>query len=141
MKRSAPLITIVIAVAMPAAVHACGACVEDKVAATYDHAVIHAAIAKRQQVVFVAIDGTVDVRKIRTRIAAAAPNVRGVVASTLRTSVEPPAFSFAMRPAQTPEIAVADFRRAIADSSIRLTIIRLMRDGALVEPAVRPMNP
>jgi hypothetical protein len=133
MKRIGILIAMVTTMAAPGA-RACGACVEDKVAATYDHAVIHTAIAKRQQVVFVAVDGTVDINKIGTRIAAAAPKVRGVVASTLRTSVAPPAFSFALDAAQTPEIAMAGFRKAIADSGVRLTMVRIMRDGALIEP-------
>jgi hypothetical protein len=41
MTRVGLLIATVITTGMPTAVHACGACVEDKVAATYDHVVIH----------------------------------------------------------------------------------------------------
>ena len=134
MTRRGLLIATVITTGMPTAVHACGACVEDKVAATYDHAVIHAAIAKRQQVVFVAVDAAVDVTKIGARIAAAAPKVHGVVAGTLRTSVTPPAFSFALDAAQTPELAVASFRKAVGDPSTRLTLVRIMRNGSLIEP-------
>ena len=134
MTRVGMLIATVMTAAVPAAVDACGACVEDKVAATYDHAVIHAAIAKHRQVVFVAVDGTINVKKFNGRITAAAPKVRGVVAGTLRTSVAPPAFSFALDAAQTPEIAMADFRKAIADPGVRLTMVRIMRDGALIEP-------
>jgi hypothetical protein len=134
MMRVGMLIATVMTAAVPAAVHACGACVEDKVAATYDHAVIHAAIAKHRQVVFVAVDGTIDVKQLNRRITAAAPKVRGVVVGTLRTSVAPPAFSFALDAAQTPEIAMADFRKAIVDPGVRLTMVRIMRDGALIEP-------
>lgn len=41
----APLVSLTLGVALAAAqmALACGACVEDKVAATYDHAVIHIA--------------------------------------------------------------------------------------------------
>ena len=134
MTRRGLLIATVITTGMPTAVHACGACVEDKVAATYDHAVINAAIAKRQQVVFVAVDAAVDVTKIGARIAAAAPKVHGVVAGTLRTSATPPAFSFALDAAQTPELAVASFRKAVGDPSTRLTLVRIMRNGSLIEP-------
>ena len=134
MTRVGMLIAIVMTAGVPTAVHACGACVEDKVAATYDHAVIHTAIAKRQQVVFVAVDGVVDVNKIGARISAAAPKVRGVVAGTLRTSVAPPAFSFGLEAAENPEHAVAGFRKTLADSGARLTMVRIMRDGVLIEP-------
>ena len=134
MTRVGMLIAIVMTAGVPTAVHACGACVEDKVAATYDHAVIHAAIAKHRQVVFVAVDGAIDVKKIGAQIAVVAPKVHGVVAGTLRTSVAPPAFSFGVDAAENPERAVAGFRKALADSGARLTMVRIMRDGALIDP-------
>ena len=113
---------------------ACGACDEDKIAATYDHAVIDAAIARHRQVVFVAIDGPIDAQQIGTRLAAAAPKVRGVQAGTLRTSLAPPAFSFVLDSNQTPQAAVAGFRKSVADSTVRLTLVRIMRDGVLQQP-------
>lgn len=63
---------------VPIAALACGACVEDRVAATYDHAIINAAIAKHQQVVFVAVDGPISAETIDAHIVAAASKVRGV---------------------------------------------------------------
>lgn len=123
-----------LAATAPATGLACGACDEDKVAATYDHAVIDAAIARHRQVVFVAIDGPVDVQHIGARIAAAAAKVRGVQRGTLRTSQAPPAFSFALDPTQTPNAAVAGFRKAVGDPTARLTVVKIMRDGALQQP-------
>ena len=128
MTRRGLLIATVITTGMPTAVHACGACVEDKVAATYDHAVIHAAIAKRQQVVFVTVDGAVDVTKIGARIAAAAPKVHGVVAGTLRT------YAAGCAESSRNELAVASFRKAVGDPSTRLTMVRIIRNGSLIEP-------
>jgi hypothetical protein len=113
---------------------ACGACVEDLVAVTYDHAIIDAAMAKHQQVVFVAVDGPTDARKVNARIVAAASKVRGVQAGTLRTSLAPHTFSFALDGAQEPGGAVAGFRKAIGDSSTQLTLVRIMHDGVLIEP-------
>jgi hypothetical protein len=133
MKHAGILIAMVMILGASTA-QACGACVEDRVAATYDHTIIQAAIARHQQVVFVALDGTIDVKKVNTRIAAAAPKVRGVVAGTLRTSAAPPAFSFGLDANQSPELAVASFRKILADSGARLTMVRIMRDGALIEP-------
>jgi hypothetical protein len=84
---------MVIAMALAAAISpsswACGACVEDAIAATYDHATIRAAIAKRQQVVFVSIEGGDPARVVRV-LGAAARKVRGVQAGTLRTAVSAP---------------------------------------------------
>ena len=134
MPRLGMLIVTLLTITAPTAVHGCGVCIEDKVAATYDHAVIHAAIAKHRQVVFVAVDGAVDVKKIGAQIAAATPRVHGVVAGTLRTSVAPPAFSFGLDAAENAERAVAAFRSALADSGARLTMVRIMRDGALIAP-------
>jgi hypothetical protein len=134
MRRALALLAMTLAGSAPASGWACGVCVEDKVAATYDHTVIMTAVAKHQQVVFVAVESPVAVSEVNVRIAAAASKVRGVQAGTLRTSTAPPAFSFALDAAQTPEAAVAAFRRAVGDRSARLTLLRVMRDGELIEP-------
>ena len=123
-----------LAATAPATGLACGACDEDKVAATYDHAVVDAAIGRHRQVVFVAIDGPVDVQRIGARLAAAAAKVRGVQAATLRTSQAPPAFSFVLDATQTPQAAVEGFRQALGDTTARLTVVRIMRDGVFHNP-------
>jgi hypothetical protein len=112
---------------------ACGACVEDKVAATYDHAVISQAKARHQQVLFVALDGP-DAERAAPRIAAVAAKVHGVEAKTLRMSASPAAFSIAAARSEPPERAVAAFRDALRDPAIQLTLVRVMRDGTLIEP-------
>ena len=125
---------MVIAMALAAAISpsswACGACVEDAIAATYDHATIRAAIAKRQQVVFVSIEGGVPARVVRV-LTAAARKVRGVQAGTLRTAVSPPACSFALAAGEPVDTAVSAFGKLIADQQVRVTVIRIMRDGSL----------
>ena len=99
-------------------------------AATYDHATIRAAIVKRQQVVFVSIEGG-DPARVVQRLSTAAREVRGVPAGTLRTSVSPPAFSFALAAGEPVQTAVAAFGRLVAAQHARLTVIRVIRDGAL----------
>lgn len=113
---------------------ACGACDEDKVAATYDHAVIAAAMARHQRVVFVAVAGPVSSEKLAARIATAASRIRGLQQGTLRTSVSPLAFSFALDAAQKPEAAVARFREAVGDTRAVLTLVRIMNKGELIDP-------
>lgn len=112
---------------------ACGVCVEDKVAATYDHAVVAQAKARREAIAFVAVGGP-HAANVGVRIAAAARNVRGIDAKTLRTSESPAAFSFVVARSQTPERAVAAFRDALRDPGIELTLVRIARDGSLIEP-------
>ena len=111
---------------------ACGVCIEDKVAATYDHAVIQRAIERHQQVLFVAIGGEVQSDAIGRKIAGA--RVRGVVSGTLRTSASPPAFSFALDAKEEPAHALAGFQKAVHDSRAQLTLVRIVRDGRMIEP-------
>jgi hypothetical protein len=118
---------------IPATAGACGACIEDKVAATYDHAVIDRAIASHRQVVFVAIEGPLSPEKVVAQIAAAAPKVRGVQSGSLRTSTSPPAFSFVLDTGQDPRAAVATFRKSVTGQETQLVAIRLVRDGVLRE--------
>ena len=133
MKRaSIPLFLVAAAMCAPARVLACGVCIEDKVAAAYDHAVIRHAIEKRQQVVFVAVDGPVDGGEVGTKVAKA--NVPGVVAGTLRVSTAPAAFSFALDAGEEPARAVAGFRKAVRDPRAKLTLVRIVRDGKLITP-------
>ena len=134
MKRLLSTMLSAFALATAPASLACGACDEDKVAATYDHAVVAAAMARHERVVFVGVDGAVDIEKLAARITAAANRIRGVQKGTLRTSVSPPAFSFALDAAQKPEAAVARFREAVGDMPAGLTLVRIMRDGELIDP-------
>jgi len=133
-KRALTALAVAFAAAPFSMAWACGACDEDKIAATYDHAVIDRAASGHHQVVFVAVDGPVDAAKIGRRVAAAASKVPGIVRGSLRTSLSPTAFSFALHAAREAEVAVAGFRKAIGEPSARLTLVRIMRDGALVEP-------
>ena len=120
-----------LAIAAPSA-SACGVCVDDKVAATYDHAVIERAAASGQQVVFVAVDGPVDGDALGRKIGKA--RIKGVVAGTVRLSATPAAFSFVLDAREDPARAVAGFRRALGDSPAQLTLVRIARDGRLVDP-------
>ena len=88
------LVVFILSATFSVASLACGVCVEDKVAATYDHAVVMKAGALRHLVVFGEIDGAVDMNAVTTGLPAAAKRVYGIDRVTLRTSASPPAFSF-----------------------------------------------
>jgi len=112
----------------------CGACIEDKVAATYDHALIEGAIASDRHVVFVAIEGPVDAAKVAGQIVARAPRVKGVQPRSVRTSISPAAFSFVLDRGQDPRAAIASFRTGIDQRDARFVAIKLVRDGKLRDP-------
>jgi hypothetical protein len=123
---------VAVAVAcVPLGAAACGVCIEDKVAATYDHAVIQRATANRQQVVFVGVDGPVQAARIDRAVTKA--RVPGVVPGTLRTSASPPAFSFVLERTQDPAHALDAFRVAMNDARARLTLLRIVRDGRMLD--------
>jgi len=130
-KRSLAAFSAALATLVPLAAVGCGVCVEDKVAATYDHAVIQRANAKRQQVVFVGVEGPVPGARIDRAVTKA--RVPGVVPGTLRTSASPAAFSFVLERTENPAHALAAFRTAVNDARAQLTLLRIVRDGRMLD--------
>lgn len=110
---------LLLALAAPAA-WACGVCVEDKVAATYDYAVVQRALAHGQVVVYCEMSG----RAAEARLRHAAAQVSGVDAGTVRISAEPAALSFALDPARrSPAAAAAALQHAVP--GVHLHVIRV----------------
>ena len=110
-----------------AAVLACGVCIDDKVAATYDHAVVTSAVARHQLMVFGEIAGAVDMKVATSRIARAAPEVPGIDRRSVRTSLAPAAFSFALDPAaRAPDAAVAELQSRLHVPGATLVVLRVM---------------
>ena len=90
-------ILLVAALLGASAAQACGYCVEDKIAATYDHAVITRALAQKHHVVFMHVDGAAPSRAVLEQaIYAAAAVDRG----SARVSVDLLTVSFAFDPAR-----------------------------------------
>lgn len=127
MKTLVGLVALVLSATFPVVGVACGVCVEDKVAATYDHAVVMRAGALRHLVVFGEIDGAVDVKAVLAAIPAAAKRVQGIDRGTVRTSASPSAFSFSLDPAaQSPDSAVAELQKRLRTQGVRLSVLRVM---------------
>ncbi len=101
---------------------ACGACVEDKMAATYDHAQVEQAAAQGKVVVFCDLRGPVPGRDA---LRAAAP-VDGVATGSLRLSAEPAALSFVLDPAaKTPQAAADALARSLG-GGVQLSVLRTL---------------
>lgn len=113
----------------------CGACVEDKIAATYDHAVIAKAYARHHAVVFASVDrngsSKIDMHEI-SRVAAAG---KGIDARSVRVSEEPAALSFSLDPAtRAPAAALADMQKRLRALGVRLTLLRIVNRSEEVRP-------
>jgi len=107
---------------------ACGVCVEDKIAATYDHAVVTEAAARRHVVVFAAVEGSGVPAEASRAVKEAAAKLKGVDRGTVRAADSPRALSFALDPrSATPEAALAAIQRAPRAAGVRLTLIRVLR--------------
>ena len=112
--------------AAPLGALACGACLEDKIAAAYDHAVVTAAIAKRHVVVFAGVDGAGDAARQAESVKRAAARVPGVDRASIRSAASPQALSFALDPhARDPLAALAAIEKGVP--GVRLTLLKVER--------------
>jgi hypothetical protein len=130
MTRTLPLslLAALILAATPITASACGACVEDKVAATYDHAVVTRAAARNQIVVYAAIEGRGNPDALARTAKTAASRTRGVDRSSIRVSADPPALSFAVdRQVGTPDAVLQAVAHASAAPGLELEMLRVVR--------------
>jgi hypothetical protein len=131
MKSLSRIVTLALAAALSASALACGVCIEDKIAATYDHAVVLRAVARHQVMVFGEIEGAADMKAATDAIVRTAPQVRGIDRKSVRISVSPAAFSFALAPAtQAPDAAVAELQKRLRIEGVKLSVLRVMRGDA-----------
>lgn len=107
---------------------ACGICIDDKVASSYDHAVVTQAKQRGHEVAFFAIDGSLPVRDdVRSAVLRAVKVTPGVQRGTARVSLENAALSFAYDPARTTHAAVgAALDARLAERRLSLRFLRVM---------------
>jgi hypothetical protein len=87
----------------PAAATACGVCIEDKVAAVFDHGVVERALGAGHHVAFFAVDGLqAPAPDTRRQLEALAASAAGVDRGSARVSVESQSLSVAYDPRRTP---------------------------------------
>ena len=109
---------------------ACGYCVEDKIAATYDHSVVTQALARHHHVVFFHVDGTAS----RRRIEEAAHATRGIDAGTARVSADLLTVSFAFDPTRATLAAIqARMEKKLALPLMPLRVMETPADLKLVK--------
>lgn len=114
--------------AFAGAAGACGVCVEDKVAAAYDHAVVAAAIDRGHVVVFAEVKGPGAAPALVSAARKAARALPGVDGASVRSADAPAAISFTLDPGRrSPKEALAEVERRAAVPGLRLAMLKVMR--------------
>src|SRR5687767_1839056 len=117
---------------------ACGYCVEDKMAAVYDHATVTRALAQKHQVAFFHIDGELAPEPATKRaLEELANGVAGVVRGSARASPESAALSVAFDPHRVPVAALQTaLERRLAARRNSLMLLQVMNQPAHFSPSV-----
>jgi hypothetical protein len=120
-----------------AAAFACGYCIEDKIAAVYDHAVVTRATAQKHQVVFFAVEGQMPAGDASRRaLEAIADSAAGVDKGSARVSIESASLSVAFNPARAPFAGMErSLSRKLAARGLSVAILRIMDQPAELKPA------
>jgi len=133
---AAGLAALALGLAAHGMARACGHCLEDKIAATYDAAVLKLAARRGLVVVFTEIRGPAAGAppELAARIRRAIESAPGVEPGTVRVSLDPPAASFACRPGtREREAAVEAATRGLVTRRLSLVTLEVA-DGPLRRP-------
>jgi hypothetical protein len=121
---------------------ACGYCIEDRVAAVYDHAIVVRALERRHEVAFLAIEGALPAGgDLRRSIESAIGATPGVDRSTARVSLEGSSLSFAYDP-RKPGLGpvLRAIEKTLAARGLSLSILRVINDAPAPGKAGRSLE-
>ncbi|WBY03625.1 hypothetical protein PE066_08860 [Ramlibacter tataouinensis] len=121
MRRAGLPFATALLLAAPAA-WPCGTCAEDKVAATYDHALLQRAASQGRVMVFCEVAGAWD----RAALQAAARRTRGIDPDSLRFSREQSAMSFALDTRRQSAQGAALAIQQAAAAGTRVRVVQVM---------------
>jgi len=113
---------------VPASALACGVCVEDRVAAAYDHAVVVRSLERKHEVVFLAIEGDVAASaRLSREIQGALDSTPGVDRGSARVSLPSASLSFAYDPARNKLGPIMSaLEKSPALKGLRLSLLRVI---------------
>ena len=132
-----PFAVLLFAVATPAAL-ACGVCVEDKMAAVYDHAVVTKALGQKHHVAFFHIDGALVVGEATKQLLLKITDSAAVDRGSARASVESASLSVAFDPRRTPVTGLQkDLERRLAPMKLSLMLMQVLERPSDVRPRVQ----
>lgn len=132
-----PLVLLLVLALHSTVALACGHCVEDKVAAVYDHANVMQALERKHAVAFFAIDGLrLHAESIQRTLETLAESVAGVDKGSARVSAESAALAVAFNPRRTTFAAVQNaLERKFAGKKLTLQPLRIMDKPAQLKAA------
>lgn len=106
-KRATQVLASLVAALAAVSALACGYCVEDRIAAVYDHALTQKAAAGGHAVAYFAWDGPAERNAaLRLKIQALAQATPGVDAGSVRVAMDPAAIAVAFDPRRTGAAAI-----------------------------------
>jgi|SRR6185436_5402235 hypothetical protein len=107
---------------------ACGYCVEDKIASTYDHAIVTRALARGHHVAFFHVDGAPVARRALEEATAGVP---GIDKGSARISPDLLTLSFSFDPARASLLQLnTQLDRRLSARKASLTPLRIMEQPA-----------
>lgn len=101
---------------------ACGHCVEDRIAAVYDHALVQRTLASQHRLAYFAWEGRLPIDQAsRRRLLAQVEAVAGVDKGSVRVSMEPAAIAFSFDPRRSDGASIeAAIQRKLAPLGVSL---------------------
>jgi len=125
--------------ACPAAAFACGVCVEDKMAAVYDHAVVTKALGQKHHVAFFHLDGAlVAGEATRRNLEKAVQASAGADKGGVRVSVPSASLSVAFDPRRVPLVELCkDLGRRLVAQNLSLILMQVLERPADVNPSLQ----
>jgi hypothetical protein len=131
------LAAALLAFALPLTAAACGVCIEDKVAATYDFGVVAQATKNGHAVLFYELAGALPQDpKTAEAIAAAAAKIAGVERGSVRVSLQPAALSVVVDIKRYPRADMKNrLQKSLAPWHVSLKLLRRIENGKLSAPA------
>ncbi len=126
--RATPAVAVLVLVIQGTGAFACGHCIEDKMAATYDHGVVTRAMQRGRAMVFLEAAGLERAEHgSAPALVAAVEAVAGVDRGTVRISTAPPAVSFSFDSDRYAVAgAVSEINRELAGRKVTLTLLRVL---------------
>ena len=126
MMKSVVLAAALWAIAAPAAL-ACGHCEEDRIALTYDHAVVLRALERRQEVAFFSVEAA-NHHASAQQITRVLRGLRGIERNSIRTSADPLGLSFAYDPAKVALGSIVEEANAkLRTVGMTVALLRVMK--------------
>lgn len=128
MKKLPSYAFVVLYLAALSVTQACGFCIEDKVAAVYDHALVTRAVERGHEVVFLEVADAERINSAQWRfLVRTVENAVGVERRSVRTSVAPQVLSFELNASRSASAAVLkQINEGLRKQRMRVDLVKIL---------------